>query len=412
MVSMKNTLLYYLNNIDTQNQRVSYQMSTGEILDKGSDDSVLYSQVLNIDENIRKYQGLNENVTDALSIANQADKTMSEMKSSLETIQTEALKALNGTVSATDKQTIALSVEGYMQNIMILANESIDGQYLFAGSDASVEPFTLNSDGSVSYNGDNQNRTVAVENSIYREYTITGEELFDYDVREDGETGDTLNFSYSINGGAATNISVPFNTDEATTLNDLATAITAGGTATASVDADGRLSIQANNTSDTITSSLTFDDVSSSTTNNAKIAASDSDTITYELEDIFSKDSNLFDDLNVVINLLNGKSTDGSTTITEEQSDTLLREYLSNIEAAYDNLNVKHSQLGSKADVLEASQDRITSKITHFQTLYSETNGADLADLALQSSELEIMYSSIYSTISKMNNMSLVDYVN
>ena len=48
---------------------------------------------------------------------------------------------------------------------------------------------------------------------------------------------------------------------------------------------------------------------------------------------------------------------------------------------------------------------------TNFDVLIQETGGADVAKLALESKALELTYQSLYSTIAKMNELSLLNYI-
>ncbi len=62
MINRTDQMIYRLSNLDTQQQRVSYQMSTKEILQNGSDDSVLYSRIISVDDKVRTYEGLQSQV--------------------------------------------------------------------------------------------------------------------------------------------------------------------------------------------------------------------------------------------------------------------------------------------------------------------------------------------------------------
>ena len=58
MINRTDQMIYRLSNLDTQQQRVSYQMNTKEILQNGSDDSVLYSRIISVDDKVRTYECL------------------------------------------------------------------------------------------------------------------------------------------------------------------------------------------------------------------------------------------------------------------------------------------------------------------------------------------------------------------
>ena len=58
MINEINQTLYRLGNLDSVQRKLSYQTSTKEKLEYGSDDATLYSRLINIDIKIRIYDGL------------------------------------------------------------------------------------------------------------------------------------------------------------------------------------------------------------------------------------------------------------------------------------------------------------------------------------------------------------------
>lgn len=80
MINQTDQTIYRLGNLDIQQQRISYQMSTGKKLQQGSDDSVLYSREIFVDDKIRTYEGLKTQVERSTIQNNVADSSMSEIK--------------------------------------------------------------------------------------------------------------------------------------------------------------------------------------------------------------------------------------------------------------------------------------------------------------------------------------------
>ncbi len=62
MINQTEQMTYRLSNLDIQQQRVSYQMSTKEVLDEGSDNSVLYSRIIHIDDKVRTFEGIKDQI--------------------------------------------------------------------------------------------------------------------------------------------------------------------------------------------------------------------------------------------------------------------------------------------------------------------------------------------------------------
>lgn len=60
MIDLSNQMIYRIGNLNTENERISYQMSTGKILENGSDDSVLYARYLDVENKLRDQEGLLE----------------------------------------------------------------------------------------------------------------------------------------------------------------------------------------------------------------------------------------------------------------------------------------------------------------------------------------------------------------
>ena len=79
---------------------------------------------------------------------------------------------------------------------------------------------------------------------------------------------------------------------------------------------------------------------------------------------------------------------------------------------AYDAVNIAHADLGGKNKIFEISLERVSSKLTQFDILSQELGSVDLAKVAIEAKALELTYTALYSTISKTNQLSLVNFLN
>jgi flagellar hook-associated protein 3 FlgL len=77
----------------------------------------------------------------------------------------------------------------------------------------------------------------------------------------------------------------------------------------------------------------------------------------------------------------------------------------------FDATNIGHGELGGRSSTFETAYDKLLAKETNYNILLQETGGADLAKLSMESKALEMTYQSLYSTIAKMNEMSLLNYI-
>ena len=58
MISTSQNTLYHISNLNEESERISYQMSTGENQYLGSEDSILYSDLIELDDRLRVTEGL------------------------------------------------------------------------------------------------------------------------------------------------------------------------------------------------------------------------------------------------------------------------------------------------------------------------------------------------------------------
>ncbi|MEA1915855.1 MAG: hypothetical protein U9N30_11155 [Campylobacterota bacterium] len=194
MIDTTGQMIYRLGNLNTQNERISYQMSTGKKLQNGSDDTQTYARELYVNDKMRIYNGLQVQVekTHAQNVV--ADSSMAEVKLSLDSLKSEILKSLNAGMDPSDKLAVAVNIEGIQDNLLRLANENTNGEFIFAGSDTTIQSFEEDkATGRIFYNGDAQLRTVAVAPNTYRDRGITGIDAFMY-TSASATQGNTLTY--------------------------------------------------------------------------------------------------------------------------------------------------------------------------------------------------------------------------
>ena len=310
MISSIDTIKYNLTLLNKKNERVTYQMSSGEALQNGSDDSQKYNKILSINNNVNTYTSILERIQSSESYNINSDKSVDSMKSSMENIIGLLNEAVTDTTTSDGKSAIADEIESPMNTIFSLANTKIDGQYLFSGKSTTVQPFVKDATtGKITYVATDDNKTVNVENNNYATQGLNGKELL-----------------YYTDSTTSTQVSV-------------------------------------------------------------------------------------FDDLSEIVNALRLQDSSGNT-ITQDAADTILSNALDKLDAGYDAMNVAHSKLGTRTATIENYETIVQTKLTNFNILQEEYGSADLTTLAIESQSLENTYTALYSTINKINSLSLVQYLN
>ncbi len=391
MINQTQQTLYRLSNLDAQQQKVSYQMSTGKILQQGSDDSLLYSREILVDDKIRTFEGLKTQVERTNTQNKVADSSMSEIKKILEFVKAELIKANTATTSEDGLKAIAANLSGMKQNLLDLANTQAEGEYVFSGSDSAVKPFEVDSEGNVTYVGNNKLRRVAVEEGSYRERGVTGLDMMMY-PSSTAYKGETLTFNEKDRIIDQDGNEWKFiDQDNADSDNNITTNV--------EKDKLYKFDLDGNLTADI---PLTVDGTNAPV---YTIQAPAADGTKFEAK------TNIFNIIDDAVDTLKLLDSDGNS-ISLADARTGIANVQNKISKAFDSVNVSHAELGGRNKVFEVSLERLSSKLTHYNILSQELGAANLSKVAMEAKALELTYTALYSTISKTNQLSLVNFMN
>ena len=375
MISLNSTT-YRLGNLDNYQAKLNFQMG-GSKLQFGSDDSVTFGRLTHTEDKIKTQKGIVEQIERADVLNKTSDTAMKEAKLLLEKIKAEELiKANTSTTSIEGLEAIAGVIEGYKQNLFNLANTQTEGQYVFAGSDASVKPFSMNPSGKVTYNGDSELRKVAVDEGSYRERGINGIDAFFY-VADSASKGATLTFK---DGDRIT-------------------------------DQDGKEWVF-DNVANTLTKT-NWDGSTQTLAATPPVAPATEYTTTVPNTDgtKFEARRNVFDMLDEAVSSLRGLDSAGNPTLTYEDRRAGISKAIDESTKAYDTAVIAHSELGAKNKTFEVSKERAESKITQLSILEKELGNSNLTEVATELKALEISYTALYSTINRTFELSLTNFL-
>lgn len=378
MINRTQETLHRLDNLNSQYQKVSNQMSTGRKIEKGSDDATLFVREIYVEDKINVFEGIKQQIDKTTVHNSVSDSAVDNAKKLLEQVKSELITANTDTTTPEGRKAIAVSIAGVKQNLLDLANTRVDGEYLFSGSDSSIRPFEQDTNGEVEYKGDNRLRKIAVDEGSYRDKGINGFDMMMYN--SDVATANNPNLDFEETQRIVDQDGFEWK------LNPAKTDIE-------------RYDYNGNVTSDTkpvinVAGTPSVYTVDVGTDNGTK----------------FEAKTNIFDKIDKIVNALN-KVDDVGNPITQAQSDASLSSSLEEINKAYDSVNIAHAELGGRNKVFEISQEKVSSKLTQYNVMYQEVGGADLAKAAVQAKALEMTFNALYSTINKTNELSLVNFI-
>ncbi len=162
--------------------KLQQQVSTGIKLTKPSDDPAASSRALELQESISLNRQYQVNITLADNRLSLEESTLVGVENMIFRLKELAIQANNAALDQTSMKAIALEIDERTEELLSLANtRDGNGDYLFAGYQSGVEPFTQTINGSINhvvYNGDQGQRSLQISESRQVAVDNPGSELF------------------------------------------------------------------------------------------------------------------------------------------------------------------------------------------------------------------------------------------
>ena len=128
------TITFNLGNITEQLQKANEVVATGKRINSLSDDPVGLTQCLNIRSSLANLDQLDKNISTARTWLNAGETALDSTNDLISDTKVLCLQMANDSMNATDRAEAAGLVDGYLRQILSLANTQVNGQYIFAGT--------------------------------------------------------------------------------------------------------------------------------------------------------------------------------------------------------------------------------------------------------------------------------------
>ncbi|WP_343587158.1 flagellar hook-associated protein FlgL [Herbaspirillum sp.] len=177
-------MLYQISNNDlttmqSQLLKLNQQVTANQKVLVPSDDPVASARALDLSQS----QGLNDqyktNRQNANSSLAQVSGTLDSFNTMLTKLKSDVISAGNASFSNAERINMASELKSNFQEILGYANAT-DGQgnYLFSGFKSTTQPFTLDGNGNVVYNGDQGTMSLQVDSTRQMEISASGQAIF------------------------------------------------------------------------------------------------------------------------------------------------------------------------------------------------------------------------------------------
>ncbi len=380
MIFTANEMNYRLDNLNVEQRKLSYQLSTRKKIDDGSEDTEVFGQELYVENKLSVYGEVESQLNKTVAQNRAADTALVSMKKLFDKVKAELIKANTSAISDKERDIIGTQLEGIKGNLFDLVNTRIEGDYVFSGEATKTQAFVKDDEGKITYQGSIRDRKVLVEEGSYRKRSITGVDLMMYPTST-ATKGETLTFKederiFDQNG-------------EEWKLNQ-------------AKDKLVRYDYKGRETTDTLT-----------VQDDGKTPATYSVNIEDKKENNgakFEAKKNIFDILDSAINALKKVDEDGNP-ISSEESRKRIGEVQTKVDESISSVNTAHAKLNVRNRVFNVAKEGVSSRLFQFKALSLDVSGANFGELAIRAKALEVTYTAIYSTINKTNQLSLVNYV-
>jgi flagellar hook-associated protein 3 FlgL len=180
---VSNTIIYdtiklRLSKITEQLNKANTIVATGKRILKLSDDPVGLAQGLNIKSALSNIEQMGRNITMGKSWLAASESAMSQVQDVISEAKTLCVQMANSGVDASERRSAAETVQNLLEELVSLANTEVNGRYIFAGLETDTAPFSLESDNSVTYHGDNNAFTVKIGKDATVQVGSDGEAVF------------------------------------------------------------------------------------------------------------------------------------------------------------------------------------------------------------------------------------------
>lgn len=234
-----------LSNTTANEQTISNEISTGVTVNAPGDNPTAFAQNISLSSQISADDTFTQTASSAESELQVTDSTLGSVVTQLTQAISLATQGLNGTQNSSNLKSIATELTGIRDEVVSLANTSYLGNYIFAGSQGSTVPFTLDtstSPATVTYNGDDVVSSVNTPNGHTIQTNVPGDQIFTASGSDVIGTLNSLIADFSSGTASATatsdlttlNTSLNYVSQQRTIIDNSINQLTAANTASSS----------------------------------------------------------------------------------------------------------------------------------------------------------------------------------
>ncbi len=166
-----------LEKLSASYSKVSQQISSGKKLTQLGDSPAGSSELVSLTELASEIDMYRSNMDTSTYVLQVADSALNEVHNIYTTIYTKGSEAASELLQPEARAAIATEVRTLRDQILSLANTQVRGRYIFGGAETLEPPFEISGD-AVTYVGDDDTNSVAVNEGVDVQVGVVGSDTF------------------------------------------------------------------------------------------------------------------------------------------------------------------------------------------------------------------------------------------
>jgi flagellar hook-associated protein 3 FlgL len=174
-----NNIINRLGQATTELMDAQEVVSTTKKINTISDDPVGLVTVLNLKSSLENITQIERNISLGKSWLNTGETALTQAQDILTQAKELCVQMSSANVSSTERNNTQTVVDGYLRQMVSLANSQADGRYIFSGTNTDTVPFAFNSgETQVLYSGNDTAFSIKISQDSNIEIGRDGEDIF------------------------------------------------------------------------------------------------------------------------------------------------------------------------------------------------------------------------------------------
>lgn len=383
----------------TATSKILEQLSSGKKVSTSGDDPVAALGIDNLNQRNALVDQFMKNIDYANNRLAVTESKLGSAEDLTASIREQVMRAVNGTLSDSERQMIADEMKDSLEELLSIANSKDEsGNYLFSGYSTDKQPFAFDNSTppKIVYSGDSGVRDSLVQSGVALGTNVPGELAF---MKAPNGVGDySVNYLASQQGG--------FNVDTAKVV-DQSTYVADTYTFNFSDNGSGGVNLQVlDSANNPVANVANFDATNPVSFNGIEVkidgkpSAGDSFSMAPQAE------ISIFDTISNAIALI-----EDPNSANTPQGQAKLAQILNNIDSGVNQISSARSVAGNNLKVVERYKDTHTEEKVVNTSALSLLEDLDYASAITEFEKQQLALNAVSNVFSKVGSVSLFDFI-